>query len=171
MDFYLGQIIMVGFNFANRNFAECNGQLLAISQNSALFSLLGTIYGGDGRTTFALPDFQGRYPMGQGNGAGLSSRVQGQKFGVETVTLNVLNLPAHNHSLQISTSAADTQTPAGTLLGQTSEDTYRSSAGTTSIANSAAISTEGANQAFDILPPTQVVRFLICTQGLFPSRN
>ena len=96
---FLGEISMFGGNFAPRGWAFCDGQLLSIAQNSALFSLLGTIYGGDGRTTFGLPDLRGRVPMHHGNGPGLSSHPIGQKSGSETVILNVLQLPAHNHTV------------------------------------------------------------------------
>jgi len=99
---FLGEIELYGFNFTPRGFASCNGQLLPIAQNTALFSLLGTIYGGDGRTTFGLPDLRGRTPMHFGQGAGLSNRSIGQSTGSETVILNIANLPAHNHAVTIS---------------------------------------------------------------------
>jgi microcystin-dependent protein len=99
MEPFIGQIICVGFNFAPKGWAFCNGQLLSIAQNQALFSLLGTMYGGDGQTTFGLPDLRGRAPIGMGQGPGLSNYVQGHKAGVENVTLNSNQMPRHTHAL------------------------------------------------------------------------
>jgi microcystin-dependent protein len=99
---FIGEIQLYGFNFAPRGFATCSGQLLPISSYAALFSLLGTMYGGDGRTTFGLPDLRGRTPISFGQGAGLTNRVQGQKIGAETITISTANLPAHNHTINIS---------------------------------------------------------------------
>jgi len=110
MEPFIGQIMMFGGNFAPRGWAFCNGQLISISQNQALFSLIGTIYGGDGRTTFALPDLRGRVPMGMGRGLGLTEREIGQRFGSETQALTSLNLPPHNHTATVTGGTTNTQT-------------------------------------------------------------
>lgn len=111
MEELMGTIKMFAGNFAPRGYALCNGQMLAISQNQALFSILGTTYGGDGRTTFALPDLRGRVPLGPGQGPGLSNRQPGEKAGNETSTLSVANLPAHNHTLSANSGAGNTNSP------------------------------------------------------------
>ena len=122
MEPFIGQIIMFGGNFAIRSFALCDGQLQPISQNTALFSLLGTIYGGDGRTTFALPDLRGRVPVHMGNGPGLSSYRIGQRLGVERMTLTANNVPPHSHpltgnpSVNVSGANANTNEPGGAFL-------------------------------------------------------
>ena len=108
-DPFLAEIVMFGGNFAPRGWAFCDGQLLAISSNTALFSLLGTTYGGDGRTTFGLPELRGRFAMHPGNGPGLSSRKLGQKGGSERVTLAITNLPSHTHQLRCNSGAADSE--------------------------------------------------------------
>ena len=115
---YIGEIRLFAGNFAPVGFAFCNGQLLAISENSALFALIGTIYGGDGQTTFALPDLRGRLPMHQGTGPGLTTRVIGQQFGTETVTLTTAQIPAHSHPVLCS-SAPSSAGPAGAFWAQT----------------------------------------------------
>src|ERR1700729_490214 len=117
MNPFVGQILMVAFNFAPQGWALCNGQLLPIAQNQALFSLLGTYYGGDGRTTFALPNLQGRVPVHQGSG----SYFMGASGGVETVTLGVNNLPSHNHPANCSSTAGSTANPAGHYWGEGSK--------------------------------------------------
>src|SRR5690606_34266597 len=111
MEQLLGQIIMVGFNFAPRGWAFCDGRLLPIAQNTALFSLLGTTYGGNGQTTFALPDLRGRCAVGMGQGPGLSQRVQGEMSGTENVTLIQTQMPAHTHTLMASTADGTTNVP------------------------------------------------------------
>src|SRR5689334_9815739 len=110
---FLGEIRMVPFNFAPKGWALCNGQILAISQNTALFSLLGTTYGGNGVSTFALPDFRGRVPIHAGQGPGLSSYVLGEQTGTESVTLTVPQLPAHNHTVNGVASGGSQASPAG----------------------------------------------------------
>ena len=121
-DSYLGSVDIVGFNFAPRSWALCDGQLLSISSNSALFSLLGTTYGGDGRTTFGLPDLRGRTPIHMGTGPGLSSRSLGAKGGTETNTLNVTQIPSHNHSATATTSATATLRANGVSESANSPD-------------------------------------------------
>ena len=163
---FLGQITMFAGNFAPRSWAFCDGQLLAISSNSALFSILGTTYGGDGRTTFGLPDLRGRAPMHPGNGPGLSSRRLGEKSGSETNTLTVNQLPSHGHNLA-STAEADSTSPVGNLLAASDDRNYVSDAGS---AMGAAGNT-GGGQAVNNMQPYQTVNFIIALQGIYPSRN
>lgn len=121
--FYIGQIFMGGWNFAPRGSALCNGLLMPIAQNQALFSLLGAAYGGDGRTTFALPDLRGRVPVGSGNGPGLTTRPLGQKGGAEEVTLNILDLPSHTHSINTPVNIAISEhTVTGDVTIQVSDN-------------------------------------------------
>lgn len=160
---------MFGGNFAPRGWAFCNGQLMPISQNSALFSILGTTYGGDGQTTFALPDLRGRVAVGQGQGPGLSSVSLGQAAGTETVTLTTAELPAHSHTVQMpaSTGAQTSNRPTGAY--QASGNAYSSSTNTTMAAATSALS--GSSQPHSNLPPYLGVTFIIAVQGTFPSRN
>src|SRR5208283_4419189 len=118
MDPFIGQITLFPFNFAPLGWALCEGQLLPISQNVALFDLIGTYYGGDGRSNFALPDLRGRVPIGQGQGSGLSSRAIGSQQGVETVTLTATQSPPHSHAFPAFASAATTNAPSGALLAE-----------------------------------------------------
>ena len=174
MEPMLGMIIMGGWNFAPRGWAACNGQLLAISQNEALFSLLGTTYGGDGRTTFALPDLRGRVPMHYGSGPGLSSHSLGSKGGAESVALNVSEMPAHNHIFDLGLGAANTDVGTGKSIAvNTSGDTiYTTNApnGGATLASTAITST-GGNQAHYNMQPYTCVNFVIALEGIFPSRN
>ncbi len=178
MQGFIGQIIMFGGNFAPRNWAFCDGQLLQISSNTALFSILGTTYGGDGRVTFALPDLRGRAPIGEGQGPGLTSRGLGQPGGSETNTLSILNLPAHNHAASgtIQLGTASNQ-PAGTnhfLPVTTGSNFFSDTQGNGSL-NSASVSittgNNGNNQPVNNMQPYGVVNYVICLVGLFPSRN
>jgi microcystin-dependent protein len=147
----------------------CNGQLLPINQNQALFSLLGTTYGGDGRQTFALPDLRGRAPIHQGSN-GVSSYVMGQTGGEETVTLDISQIPTHSHLAIASTAPANTGTVAGASWGRPRVLLYSASAPSTPM-NSAALSPAGGNQPHDNLKPFLVVNYAIALQGIFPSRN
>ncbi|MBO6738584.1 MAG: phage tail protein [Phycisphaerales bacterium] len=181
----LGEIRMFAGNFAPRNWALCDGQLLPIAQYSALFSILGTTYGGDGRTTFGLPDLRGRFPMHPGHGPGLSSRQLGQKGGVEEVTLTTLQMPSHTHpaSTQVTSEASDSE---GTLTNPEDAIPAKSGSGDPDWANennanvelsdqmhsaSTTIGHAGGNQAHDNMSPFNCVNFIICLQGIFPSRN
>ncbi len=174
-DPFIGEIKIVGFNFAPRSWATCDGQLLMINQNSALFSLLGTTYGGDGVTTFGLPDLRGRLPMHPGHGYGLSSRTIGQAGGSENKTLGVNNLPSHSHSGTIvtSTDEGDRTDPSGAFLARPEEPVqpYAGTTGSTMAANSIQTYTTGDNQPFDNMPPFLAVNFVIALAGLYPSRN
>ena len=164
---FLAEIRMVGFNFAHRGFAFCDGQLVQISQNSALFSLLGTIYGGDGRTTFALPDLRGRIPFHAGNGMSL-----GANGGEETHSLTVTEMPAHNHVLRSSPERGNHVNPANNLLAESDVgDIQYTSEAPDEDMGSASIAQTGSSQGHNNLPPYQVVNFVIALQGTFPSRS
>jgi len=169
---FLAQIIMFGGNFAPRGWAFCDGQLLPISQYSALFSILGTTYGGDGRTTFALPDLRGRVPMHPGNGPGLSDRRLGQKGGSETVTLTVNELPNHNHSVtpRAYSQAGETQDPTDRVLSEAESDLYSSQDPDVNM-KSVSTTSSGGGRSFNIEQPYLCVNFIIALQGVFPSRS
>ncbi len=167
---FLGEIRMFGGNFAPRGWAFCHGQLLPISSNAALFSLLGTIYGGNGSTTFALPDLRGRVPMHFGSGPGLSERRQGLRAGVETVTLTTGQLPAHNHALIGTSATPSTAAPAGAQLPTGSSRIYATGAADANLAASS-IGNAGSSQPHENMPPFLVVNFIIALVGLFPSRS
>lgn len=168
---FIGEIKMFSGNFAPRGWAFCDGQLLAINSNTALYSILGTIYGGDGRTTFALPDLRGRMAIHAGSGPGLSLRRLGEKSGQETVTLNILEIPFHNHSQTVSTDSGDTAVPTGNLLANTGgrDPDYKTPAGANTAQNSTG--NVGGNQSHNNMPPYQVVNYIIALQGIFPSRD
>jgi microcystin-dependent protein len=168
---YIGEIFMGGWNFCPRNSAPLDGQLLSIAQNSALFSLLGTQYGGDGRTTFGLPDMRGRFAMHPGAGPGLSPRQQGQQGGTETNTLTVDQLPAHGHTLNGTSAAANTPSPAGNLPATTGRDSSYASGSADAAMAAGAIGNTGGGQAVNNMPPFNVVIWCIAVQGIFPSRS
>lgn len=176
VDPYIGEIILFGGNFAIRGYAQCDGQLLPISQNSALFSILGTTYGGDGQTTFGLPDLRGRSAIHVGQGPGLSLYTLGEQGGQETETLNANQMPAHSHSgqLPVSTEEADATSPNGTVLGaqpnaRGTVPNYSTAAADGGM--SVSVASEGGSQAHNNLPPYLVVSYQIALQGVFPSRN
>lgn len=168
---FLGEIMMVGYTFCPRSWAEANGQLLPISNNSALYSLYGTTFGGDGRTTFALPDLRGRVPMHLGQGPGLSNRTLGQQGGSETNTLTTNQLPSHSHSLNGATAAANAVDPSGNVLANTGRsDTYTSSAPNAQM-NSGSIGATGGGQAVNNMQPFLTIRYCVALNGVYPSRN
>lgn len=168
---FVGEIRMFAGNFAPRGWAFCDGQLLAVSQNDALFSLLGTIYGGDGRTTFGLPDLRGRIPIHAGSGPGLSPRRLGAKFGTEEETLTVNQLPSHGHPLQASTDLAQSPDPSGGVTAQsTLVDLYIIEAPSVSMATSS-ITDVGGSQSHSNLMPFLCVNFIIALFGIYPSRQ
>jgi microcystin-dependent protein len=163
---------MFAGNFAPRGWAFCDGQLLAVSQNDALFSLLGTVYGGDGRTTFGLPDLRGRLPIHAGHGPGLSERRLGAKGGTEKVTLTVNQLPSHPHSLEASNSASSATDPTGRALTQADQNIYRSGAPTTNAAMApGSLTSVGGSRSHTNLMPFLSVHFIIALFGIYPSRH
>ncbi len=172
MEPFIGQIFIVGFNFAPRYFATCDGQLLSIAQNTALFSLLGTMYGGDGRTTFALPDLRGRVPIHMGEGPGIPARSQGENGGSASVTLTTQNMPAHTHSLNAVSESGNVGSPQNALLAATGslDPEYRAS-GTPVPMSAQSIGQAGVSQPFNTMPPYLVLNYVIALQGIFPSRN
>jgi microcystin-dependent protein len=163
---------MVGFNFAPRGWAFCDGQILPINQNQSLYSLLGTTYGGDGRTSFALPDLRGRTPIHTGQSTG-TNHTLGSKSGEEAVTLAAAEMPQHTHQFKVATANATLQRVANTndsLLANANVDMYRTGAGNTTL-NPATITNTGGSQAHENMQPWLAVNFCIALQGLFPSRN
>jgi len=178
MEPFLGEIKAVGFNWAPVGWALCNGQLLSIAQNTALFSLLGTSYGGDGVTTFGLPNLQGRVPIHQGQSQGTSQYDIGQVGGTETVTATTINLPMHTHiaSATINASArGDQDTPAGGVPAPNSGNNIYASATDGSTTMNAGMATitnavAGGNMPFDIVQPYLCGNFIIALEGIYPSR-
>lgn len=174
MEFYIGQILLVGFNFAPTGTMPCDGRLLSIAQYSALFSLLGTTYGGNGVTTFALPDLRGRMPINQGQGPGLSDYAIGEAAGSETVTLTTANLPAHNHVLAANSSPGTGSDPTNSFLAGYGTSLppagpYASTPNTTMAAN--AIQPTGNGSPVSIMSPFLTMNYVIVTEGIFPSRS
>ena len=168
---FVGQIKMFAGNFAPRGFAFCDGQLLAISQNDALFSLFGTIYGGDGRTTFGLPDLRGRLPIHEGQGPGLSPRALGSKSGSEKETITEAQLPSHTHTMQGSSSAANQANPQGRVVAEsTTFDLYQSGAPGADMSPDA-VTSVGGGQSHNNLMPFLCIHFIVALFGVFPSRS
>jgi len=168
---FVGEIRMFAGNFAPRGWAFCDGQLLAVSQNDALFSLYGTIYGGDGRTTFGLPDMRGRIPIHAGSGPGLSPRRLGAKSGAEKVTLTVNQLPSHSHIYNASTTAATANSPDGALIGESpSIDIFSELPPSVDLATNA-ITNVGGSRSHTNLMPYLCVNFIVALFGIYPSRN
>lgn len=196
MEPYLAMIILFGGNFAIRGWAMCWGQIVSIAQNTALFSLLGTTYGGNGQTTFALPDLRGRAAVGWGQGPGLSNYDLGQIAGTENTTLTINNMPSHTHTgiltgatatLSASTAAGTTNTPSSTMVpavlptigsgpGATQIKGYKVQDNTTALApatvtGTVTINPAGGTQPFSIMNPYLALNYLIALEGIFPSRN
>jgi len=169
---FIGEVRMFAGNFAPRNWAFTDGQLLAISQNTALFSILGTTYGGDGRTTFALPDLRGRTAIHVGHGPGLTNRRLGEKLGTETNTLTANELPAHSHPLQATTAAGDSNVPTGRLLADDGSDRiYASGPANTGMATDSVGQNPTSNQPVNNMQPSLGINHIICLFGIFPSRS
>lgn len=175
----IGNICMFGGNFAPRGWAFCDGQLLPISQNTALFSLIGTTYGGDGRTTFALPDLRGRLAIHAGRGPGLSNRPLGQKWGEEAHTLTTQEMPAHTHAsefkLKCSTAAGDSEIPEGRYLtvspGGAAFPPYATAGDKEMAAGELTIQAAGGGQAHNNMMPYTAINYIIALQGVYPSRS
>jgi microcystin-dependent protein len=176
---FLGQITVFPYNFPPRGWADCAGQLLPISQNTALFSLLGTAYGGNGTSNFALPDLQGRVPIAQGSAPGLSPYVMGETGGQETVSLQGGGSASHAHVFNATTAHGTSNTPEGAILatpqsgglqGGNKGDIYNTATPDTSLA-AASVSSVGGSQPHNNLQPSLVLRYCIALQGIFPSRS
>ena len=168
---FVGEIRMFAGNFAPRGWAFCDGQLLAVSQNDALFSLLGTIYGGDGRTTFGLPDLRGRIPLHQGTGPGLSPRPLGSKGGAENVTLTTNQLASHTHDWNANTEPATGSAPAGKVTAQAASPRIYSNQDQGADFASTVIANTGGSQPHTNLMPTLCINFIIALVGIYPSRH
>jgi microcystin-dependent protein len=188
---YLGMVILFPYNFAPRGWAFCNGQIMSIAQNTALFSLLGTTYGGNGQTTFALPDLRGRVPMSAGTGPGLSNRTLGELAGVENVTLVSTQMPVHTHNIthnlqaqaNATTLPGTSRSPANALPAleaagvtavyndQPIAPNATLAAGAVSLTGAATAATAGGSQPFGIVQPYLVLNYCIALEGIYPSRN
>ena len=201
MEPFIGQIIMFAGNFAPRDWAFCDGQLLQISENQSLYSILGTTYGGDGRTTFGLPDFRGRVPIGQGQGNGLTTRRMGEQIGIEDVTLSTAQMPIHSHAaettisgssvtakLKASSAEGTTNVPLNNYLAKPSNiglqsiNMYDSSADIEMASDAIEIDLSavtanttsddtGGNSAHNNIQPSLVMNYIICVNGIYPSRS
>lgn len=171
---FLGEIRMFSGTFAPRSWALCEGQLVAISQNESLYSLLGTTYGGDGRSNFALPDMRGRLPVHYGTGPGLTERRIGQRSGRESALITIRQLPGHTHGLMASNAAGDNVEPTGRNLGTPGSPAYgpRSSKAAKNVTLAdIAVSAVGGGQAHDNMMPALCINFIISLAGVYPSRS
>lgn len=181
-DAYIGEIRMTGFDYAPEGWQICDGSLLSVNDYQALFALLNTTYGGNGQTTFAVPDLRGRVPVHQGQGAGLTNRVLGSTFGTETVTLNQSQLPAHTHNFVASTTAAVSTTPSASSVLATAVPDGSGAArvlycptsvpGNDFALDTLVLATEGGNQAHLNIMPSLVINYIICTTaGSYPTQS
>lgn len=168
---YIGEISWFAGNFAPRGWAKCDGQLLSISQNTALFSILGTQYGGDGRSTFALPDVRGRTVIHSGRGPGLSDRRIGSKGGTEIETLTINQIPSHSHDFKASSGGANTATPSNNVLANTGRTRIYEGGAPNVNLSSASITSTGGGQSHNNMQPYTTLNCIIALQGIFPSRN
>ncbi|MBB5333221.1 phage tail protein [Chryseobacterium koreense] len=167
---FIGQIAFVAFNFAPVGWAECNGQIMSIAQNTALFSLLGTTYGGNGTTTFALPDMRGRVLVHNGQGPGLSNYIQGQVGGVESVTLTQNEMPAHSHTVNAVTSEGNQNVPTNALPANTKLlDKEYSDATANTTMKATMVNPAGAGQPHTNIQPYLALKCIIALQGVYPS--
>ncbi|GAB3127102.1 phage tail protein [Glaciibacter psychrotolerans] len=176
-DPFVAEIRLVGFNFAPQGWAFCNGQILPIAQNTALFSLIGTFYGGNGTSNFALPNLQGSMPLGQGQGRGLSQYYLGESGGSAAVTLITGEMPNHNHSAHAVKALGNSTSPAGAVwaqprVGRAASKTYAQSpaAGTLVPLAGEALGAFGGDQPHNNLPPYLTMNYIIALQGIFPAR-
>ena len=168
---YLGSIAMFAGNFEPRGWAFCAGQLMSIAQNTALFAILGTTFGGDGRTTFALPDLRGRGPVGTGQGPGLSNIQLGELAGAESVTLLASNMPAHNHAINCDNNGQSSASPAGLIPGVAGAVNIYSGNQPNATMNPQTVGVAGGSQPFSVRDPYLGINFIIALEGVFPSRN
>ena len=174
-DPFIGEIRMLPYTYSPRDWAVCDGQLLSISENTALFSIIGTIYGGDGRTTMGVPNLTGRSPMHPGRGPGLSARAEGQRIGNNSITLTDPNLPIHNHAVSGIRRAGTTNEPDNTMFPATDKDIniheyIRDSSNLASM-SSAALTTTGGGRAHENRQPFLVMQFCIALDGIYPPRS
>jgi microcystin-dependent protein len=170
-DPFVAEIRIFPFNFAPKGWAWCDGQLLPLSQNTALFSLLGTTYGGNGKSNFALPDLQGRAPMHPGQGPGLSLHDLGETGGSETVSLLESEIPAHTHTMRAAAEAGEENDPAGAALGVTIGNTLYNNGNTLAALAPEALAPAGGDQPHNNLQPYLTFYFCIALQGVFPPRT
>lgn len=169
---YVGEIRMFAGSFAPAGWAFCNGQLMAISENDTLFTLIGTTYGGDGQSTFGLPDLQGRVPIHAGQGPGITQNYQlGEKAGVESVTLGIQQIPVHNHALVASAAAGSSSSPANNVLAASNTVSMYKAGTPNAPMNAAMIGTAGGSQPHDNFQPYLCVSFIISLFGVFPNQN
>lgn len=172
MEPYTGDIRMFAGNFSPRNYAFCNGQMTAISENEALYTLIGTTYGGDGQTSFALPDLRGRVPVHVGQRAGGNTNwVLGEKTGAELVTLTLPQVPQHIHSLMVSNNAADVASPTDAVIAAGKHYVDQDKANLTGNMSSSAMSSIGGSQPHDNMMPYLAINFIIALFGVFPQQN
>jgi microcystin-dependent protein len=168
---FIGQLMLVGFSFAPVGWAFCDGSILSISQYDALFTLIGTTFGGDGQTTFALPDLRGRTPIGQGQSPGASSYTMGERGGTETVTINMQQFPAHTHAFLATTDSGGVNSAAGAALGS-GQTIYKDSPGLINAMNTAMLSpSSGGSQPHENLQPYLTCNWIIAMEGIFPSQG
>jgi microcystin-dependent protein len=170
----IGSIFIFAGNFAPRGFAFCNGQLLSIAQNQALFAILGTTYGGDGTQTFALPDLRGRFALGSGTGPGLADVPLGGKFGAPSAQMTNLNLPQHNHLMLCDQTSGPNDDPTGGFPGNPGAQTtptYWSAGPPNATMAPQALAPAGGDQPFSVQNPMLGISFIIALYGVFPSRN
>jgi microcystin-dependent protein len=168
---FIGEVRLFAGNFAPRGWAFAAGQLLPISQNQSLFAIVGTTYGGDGRTTFALPDLRGRVPLGTGQGPGLTNRTLGKKGGAETHTLTAAEMPSHNHAVMASNAVGTQSRPQGNVWASHKRTKVYETGGQLVTMSKSAIARTGGNRALDTMQPFLGLNYIICLQGIFPSRN
>ncbi|MGQ1946265.1 phage tail protein [Geofilum sp. OHC36d9] len=174
MEAFLGTIILFAGNFAPQGWAFCNGQLLPVAQYSALFSLLGEVYGGDGRVTFGLPDLRGRVPVHVGQGAGLQTVYLGQQIGLNTNTLTTSQMPAHNHSLNANATLAGRNVqllPSNNFVCQNQDGTGNFAPSADAEMNTASVGISGQNQPVNNMQPSLGVNYIICLEGVYPPRS
>jgi microcystin-dependent protein len=167
---FIGEIRMFAGNFAPRNWAFCDNNLIPINENTALFSLLGNRYGGDGRSTFALPDMRGRLPVHQGHGPGLTPRTSGEKMGAEQVTLTIQHLPNRSHQIQANSSTAGSTEPQDRVLSS-GQSIYTNNGDNLVAMSPNQVASTGGNQPCNNMMPFLCVNFIIALQGIYPSRN
>ena len=175
---FVSEIRIVPFTFAPNGWAMCNGQIIAISQNTALFSLLGTNFGGDGKNNFGLPNMQGNVAMDMGSGVGLTQRPLGESGGSQSVTLNTTEIPGHTHAIQGEASGATSTTPANNMFAippapprRPAVDAYKSGALATPVVLGNFIGTAGGGQPHNNMQPYLVMNYVIALQGIFPARS